>query len=206
VGQRDSEPVGGTRPTTTWQEGEIIVDNYGLLVQPGTPPGEHQLEIGMYSLETGERLPVSRVGAPLGDRVLLEQIQVLQPNAPPPTETLGIQYMSQVDFGPVRLVGYDMSKLAYEHLPQEPVSPGDTLHLTLFWQAMGEMDADFSLALQLQDQAGNAMLSRGRSGRWEARTADRLETAEIVREMHNLQLPAEVPGGSYGLVLHVDGE
>jgi mannosyltransferase len=205
VGQRDSEPVGGTRPTTTWQDGEIIVDNYGLLVLPGTPPGENQLEIGMYSLETGERLPVSQDGAPLGDRVLLEQIQVLQPNAPPPTETLGIQYMSQVDFGPVRLVGYDMSKPGYEHLPHEPVSPGETLHLTPFWQAVAQMRTGFTLTLKLGDQADIVVISKEVRPTRGALPRTHWQPGQMVRDQHNLVLPAELSSGKYGLWLEVRG-
>jgi 4-amino-4-deoxy-L-arabinose transferase-like glycosyltransferase len=52
VAQMDSEPLGGTHPTTEWQLGEIVRDNYGLLIAPGTPPGEYLLEVGMYYLPT----------------------------------------------------------------------------------------------------------------------------------------------------------
>jgi len=50
VAQMDSEPLGGTHPTTEWQFGEIVRDNYGLLIAPDTQPGEYLLEAGMYYL------------------------------------------------------------------------------------------------------------------------------------------------------------
>jgi mannosyltransferase len=203
VGQRDAEPVGGTRPTTTWQEGEVIADNYGVLVLRGTPPGEHQLEIGMYSLETGERLPVSQNGQSLGNRVLLEPIQVLQPEAQPPIEALGMQVRREVDFGPVRLLGYNLSKLGFEHLPEEPVGPGDTLHLTLFWQATAEIESDFTLSLQLQDQAGNVVVSREVRPTGGAYPPIDWEPGEIVRDQQNLQVPAELPSQDYKLLIIV---
>jgi hypothetical protein len=56
VAQMDSEPLGGTHPTTEWQFGEIVRDNYGLLIAPDTPPGEYLLEVEMYYLPTLERL------------------------------------------------------------------------------------------------------------------------------------------------------
>jgi hypothetical protein len=203
VGQRDAEPVGGTRPTTTWQEGEVIADNYGVLVLPGTPPGQHQLEIGMYNLDTGERLPVSRDGEPLGDHILLEPIQVLQPEAPPPIEALGIQHMLEKDFGPVRLLGYNLSKLGYEHQPDEPVCPGDTLHLTLFWQAVGQIHADFSLTLELQDQAGNVVVSREVKPTGGAYAPTNWGNDEVVRDQQTLPLPADLASGRYGVLLQV---
>jgi mannosyltransferase len=205
VGQRDAEPVGGMRPTTTWQEGEVIADNYGVLVLPGTPPGEHQLEIGMYSLETGERLPVSKDSEPLGDHILLEPIEVLQPEAPPPIEALGIQVRREEDFGPVRLLGYNLSKLGFEHLPEESVGPGDTLHLTLFWQATGQIDSDFTLTLELQDQAGHVVVSREVKPTGGAYPPRDWEPREIVRDQHTLSLPAELAAGHYDLFLAMQG-
>jgi mannosyltransferase len=205
VGQRDAEPGGGARPTTSWGVGEQMTDNYGVLVLPGTPPGEYQLEIGMYSLETGERLTVSEDGEPLGDRVLLEPIQVLQPEAPPPVEALDIQNRRQVDFGPVRLLGYNLSKLGFEHLPEEPLRPGDTLHLTLFWQAVGQMQTDFTLALELQDQAGNVVVSREVKPTGGSYPPSKWQNGEIVRDQQNLLLPDAAIAGGYGLLLRVTG-
>jgi hypothetical protein len=205
VGQRDAEPVGGMRPTTTWQEGEMLADNYGVLVLPGTPPGEHQLEIGMYDLETGERLPVSKDGEPLGDHILLEPVEVLQPQAPPPIEALGIQVAREVDFGPVRLVGYNLTKLGFEHSPEEPVHPGDTLHLTLFWQATGEIDKDFTLTLELQDQAGSVVLSREVKPTGGAYPPTDWAPGESIRDQHTLLLPGDLLSARYDLSLRIHG-
>ncbi len=205
VGQRDAEPVGGTRPTTTWQGGEVVADNYGVLVLPGTPPGEHQLEIGMYSLETGQRLSVSQDGEPLGDRILLEPIEVLQPEAPPPIEALGIQVRREVAYGPVRLLGYNFTKLGFEHLPEEPVRPGDTLHLTLFWQATGQIEADFTLTLELQDQAGDVVVSRDVQPTGGAYAPSNWKPGQIIRDQHNLSLPGELPAATYHLLLQLHG-
>jgi mannosyltransferase len=205
VGQRDAEPVGGTRPTTTWQAGELIADNYGVLVLPGTPPGEHQLEVGMYDLETGVRLAVSRDGEPLGDRVLLEPIHVLSPEAPPPIEALGIQHRLENDLGPVRLLGYNLSKLGYEHVPDEPVHPGDTLHLTLFWQAVGKVDTDFTLTLQLRDQRGEVVAERDVKPAGGEYPPTIWDLGEIIRDQQKLLLPPELPSGRYELSLSLGG-
>ena len=77
VAQMDSEPLGGTHPTTGWRLGELVRDNYGLLIAPDTPPGEYLLEVGMYYLPTLERLPVlDASGKVRGDRVVLGKIVV----------------------------------------------------------------------------------------------------------------------------------
>ncbi len=205
VGQRDAEPVGGARITTTWKEGEIIADNYGVLVLPATPPGEHRLEIGMYNLETGERLPVLEDGEVVGDRILLEPIQLLKAQAPPLIEALDIQQRQEVDYGPLHLLGYDLSKLGYEHQPEEPLHPGDILHLTLYWQAVREIDTDFSLTLELLDGGGMAAVSRDVRPVGGAYPSANWEEGEIVRDQHNLLLPAELPSGRYDFYLRVHG-
>ena len=76
IGQRDAEPGGGVALTSTWAPGETIVDNYGILVRPGTPSGTYRVEIGLYSVDNGERLPVTK-GPDVGtDRVLLPPIAI----------------------------------------------------------------------------------------------------------------------------------
>ena len=80
-GQMDSEPQGGGLPTDRWTVGQIVRDNYALAVSPVAGPGPHQLEVGMYLLATGERLPVRHptTGEVLGDRVLLGTVRVVAP-------------------------------------------------------------------------------------------------------------------------------
>jgi mannosyltransferase len=77
VAQRDAEPGGGARPTTTWEVGDALADHYGVLIPPDTTLGEYWIEVGMYNPVTGARLPVSVKGHPTGDRVLLGSIRVI---------------------------------------------------------------------------------------------------------------------------------
>ncbi len=80
-GQRDSIPSRGEAPTTSWIEGEVIVDEYEIMVEPGAPPGEYVIEIGMYDAATGQRLPVVSDNQILEqDRVLLGVVQVAPSN------------------------------------------------------------------------------------------------------------------------------
>ena len=78
--QADSAPVGGSRPTSGWGEGEQIVDRHGLLLPQSLPAGVYTLHVGMYFLETGERLPVMGSSEQSsGDSVALEEIRVESP-------------------------------------------------------------------------------------------------------------------------------
>ncbi len=57
-GQEDIGPVHGTYPTSQWKEGEIIEDIHSVRLSYEAPPGEYQVEIGLYLLSTMARLPV----------------------------------------------------------------------------------------------------------------------------------------------------
>ncbi len=77
-GQKDNPPVQGTYPTTSWLPGEVVVDEYEIVVDAEAPAGEYQIEVGMYDLETMLRLPAfDEQGNPLpGDRILLGEVQM----------------------------------------------------------------------------------------------------------------------------------
>jgi 4-amino-4-deoxy-L-arabinose transferase-like glycosyltransferase len=80
VAQSDSGPVGGSRPTSSWRAGELIVDRHGLALPDTLPPGEYELRVGLYLPATGDRLPVSgRDGQLLSDHVPLGRLSVTPP-------------------------------------------------------------------------------------------------------------------------------
>jgi hypothetical protein len=56
--QHDGQPVAELRPTTTWQPGETILDQFAIAVPEAIPPGVYQLRIGLYDAGSLARLPV----------------------------------------------------------------------------------------------------------------------------------------------------
>jgi len=78
-GQQDNPPVRGSYPTTMWLSGEVVTDEYALVVDGDAAPGEHVIEIGLYVAETGRRLPVlDEAGQVVGDRILLSAVRVTE--------------------------------------------------------------------------------------------------------------------------------
>ena len=76
-GQIDNEPTANTRPTTTWREAEVIVDEYAIPIAPDAPPGRYQIEIGLYDPVTGVRLGLlDPKGIEAGDHLILTEIEV----------------------------------------------------------------------------------------------------------------------------------
>jgi hypothetical protein len=57
VAQHDGPPLFGTRPTTTWNSGEQLLDQHELVVGETSFAGNGRLLVGMYRSDTLERLP-----------------------------------------------------------------------------------------------------------------------------------------------------
>ena len=77
VAQRDSQPQSGNYPTSIWDIDELVKDEYEMALNPDTPPGRYRLEVGLYLLTTGERLPAFVRGKRQPeDRILLQEVQV----------------------------------------------------------------------------------------------------------------------------------
>jgi hypothetical protein len=75
VAQQDAMPRGGALPTSCWVVDEVVSDTLTLSLPGDAPPGVHTLQVGMYYLPTGERLPVKTQGG-AADSVILQTIRV----------------------------------------------------------------------------------------------------------------------------------
>jgi hypothetical protein len=59
LAQWDRQPLNGAYPTDQWLPGEMVIDPVSLTLPKNLPPGKYYLAIGMYNLNTLERLPVA---------------------------------------------------------------------------------------------------------------------------------------------------
>jgi len=73
--QHDAQPQNGRYPTSIWDVGELVVDEVELSWPPEAAPA--QIAIGLYRLDSGERLPVGGGG---GETAVI----LSEPFAPPP--------------------------------------------------------------------------------------------------------------------------
>jgi len=197
IAQRDSEPVGDSRPTDGWEPGEVIPDNHGLLIPPGTPPGTYRRIIGMYDVKTLERLRL-----PDGqDFIDLPPITVLRAKTPPLLAAFSMGHSQSFDFGGITLLGHDRYKRGFGHAPHTPLYPGDRLHLTLYWQANVQPRADWWFDLTLSDDSGEQVAELQAPLVAETYSTTLWEQGEIVRGEHDLLIPADLPPGTYRLSL-----
>lgn len=59
VSQRDSPPVSGFRPTSGWDQGDVIEDRLGLYVPQSVSAKPLRLRLGLYRSDDGNRLEVT---------------------------------------------------------------------------------------------------------------------------------------------------
>jgi mannosyltransferase len=192
VGQRDSEPGGGARLTSLWPPGETIADHYGVPLHPATPPGEYAVEVGMYGLETGQRLVT-----PGGEgQVWLRPLEVERPEAPAPVTALGMQHEGGAAFGELSLLGYDAFKLGFAHQPDTSLRPGDLLHVNLYWQAKSQPTGDWHVTVALVGADGGELIGLVAEPVGDYPTSDWL-SGDVWRGQFNLAVPGDAPSGAY---------
>jgi hypothetical protein len=139
VAQRDTLPGLGLLSTTHLEPGFRWADRYVLPLPPTAyAPNEAQIEIGLFSAVTGQRLSaIDTDGQPIGDNVRFGQVDI-QPRSAPPNPV-------SINFGDrMLLTGYDLSERA--------VQPGTTMTLTLRWHALRSMEKNYTVSAQLIDE------------------------------------------------------
>lgn len=96
-------------------------------------------------------------------------------------------------------LGDQVNLLGYDLRPASP-SPGDTIHLTLYWRAMTSMDIDYTVFTHLIDGTETIVAqhdSQPEGGDYP--TSQWLE-GEIVQDEHPLVLTSDLQPGEYTLV------
>lgn len=77
----DAQPAAWTRPTSTWQMGEIIEDRHIMTVNPNAPPAIYEVEIGLYIQNQDGGFDRLRVVTPDGgmanDYAYLNRVRIL---------------------------------------------------------------------------------------------------------------------------------
>jgi len=134
IGQRDMYPGQGNYPTSMWTPGDAIADTYVLSVSPtALTPTEAQVVVGLYRLDTGERLFVlDAAGVPTRDSLPLGRVSL------PARVVDGIPNPTFLNLGDeVALIGYALDRTA--------AAPGESFHLTLYWEALRDLDTNYSV-------------------------------------------------------------
>ncbi|MCL4467105.1 MAG: glycosyltransferase family 39 protein [Chloroflexi bacterium] len=192
--QHDKPPVSEQYKTSSWAQGDMLKDEYELVVRPGTPPGQYRLLVGLYDRATMRRVPVrATAGAQATDHLDLAQIGVAGAT-PSSSGARSVRRQVSVDVAPgVRLVGYE---------PESDVlHPGETPRITLLWQTTGAVGANYDIRLVLREAGGREVAAVAGPAVDGTYPTARWRADDLIRDIHNLPLPPDLAPGSYELAV-----
>ena len=148
-GRWDGRPSAYLYPTTRWREGQIVPGRYDLVPEPGTPPGDYGLDVGVYTEAEPIGLDVlDPAGAAQGKRLVLGAVRLAVPAVSPDRVEAAHALDADVGGG-LRLAGWDLDRTEAQ--------PGDRLRLTLFWSVVSKPAGDYWLHLLVTDAAGQTL-------------------------------------------------
>lgn len=190
IGERDTYPGLGNDPTIYWRPGEIIVDTIPVPVSPEAEgPVALEIEAGLYSLETGQRLSVTDPAGTVIEYPIIGRVKLAQTgHSPTPT------YPQLVRFADgTALVGYDL-------LPCPP-APGEALTVTLHWEPTGPLQSDYTVFVHLVDAGGTIVAQGDGPPRDGCYPTSLWGTDERFSDAHIIPLPGDLPPGEYALLV-----
>jgi hypothetical protein len=195
VAQRDSYPGGGALLTSEWPIGSVIEDRHVIQV-PATAlaPSHTTLVVGLYDFETSTRLPTGDGS----DGVALGAVSVL-----PVTDSSGVPNPVYFDFEEkLALVGFDLDRSV--------VSPGEKLHLTLYWRALSSMAEDYTVFTHLLLPTGEVWAQEDAQPQHGQAPTSTWQPGQTIEDHYELTPPSAAPHGVYeievGLYLLATGD
>jgi len=145
-----------------------------------------------------ERLPLevvtsTLVVSPFDDGTALKLLEVRGGEPTTPQRSFVIPPIScplRVSFaGKILLLGYDLS-------PPSP-APGETLHLTLYWQALSEMEEDYTIFTHLIDREGKIWGQKDNFPAQGRRPTSGWVEGEVVVDEYLIEVQGDAPWGEY---------
>ncbi len=148
-GQWDGRPSAYLYPTDRWRVGQIVFGRYDLVPNPGTPPGDYGLEVGVYTEDDLVGLDLlDAAGAPQGTRAMLGAVRLSVPAVT--ADQVEAAHPGWIEMGDgLALFGWDLDR--YE------AQPGDRLLLTLFWTVEAQPQGNHVVQLLVVDATGQLL-------------------------------------------------
>jgi 4-amino-4-deoxy-L-arabinose transferase-like glycosyltransferase len=184
--------------TSRWHQGEVELDYYLLPSLPGTPPGNYDLQVVVYDPHTTQRLMVyADTSTKLADRFAATRVRIERPVSAPM-----VQPMYQFPAGDLTS---DLALLGYDLAQQSP-SPGDRIEIALYWKALQDINADYVVQLQLRDNSARSWAEEESRPAYGTYPSNLWKRGEVVRDWHELRVPADAPSGDYSLQLTLEAD
>ncbi len=184
---RRVQPVAKWFPTSRWQAGDVLKGCYDLPLPLDTPPGHYHIRLTIYAAG-GSPLPVS--GTLSGASLTLPDVEVdARSRCYRPPE---MDYRLDVTLGDdVRLLGYDLATTSIE--------PGGVLELTLYWQALRQIEHFYAVFNHLIGPDGTVIAQADSWPQGGAYPTLYWLPNEVVEDSYTIPVPPDTPPGEYTL-------
>jgi len=192
VATRDRYPGQGLLATSDMEPGLRWVDQYAVtLPETAYAPSQAVLEIGLYDAQTGERPPIVVHGdvrvSVVGNALRFQPLAV-EPRPGPYPNPVHINFGNQM-----ALVGWDIDRRV--------VSPGDEVHLVLFWECVGRISADYSAFAHV---VGEWDRKWAQHDGWPGKTAtSSWAVGQRIEDRRSVLLSPDTPAGAKRLIIGV---
>ncbi len=196
--QEDSPPASGTRNSASWQPNEIVEDRHTLSVPPGTPPGIYAVQIVMYQSATGRAANILAPEYLRAQSLSLGTVAVVRPSGPPASSALAVSHEFDAQWNEIALAGFDGGA--------EEIAAGDSLPLSLYWQAREKPQTNYVAALELVDAAGNTHPATFYRPANDGFPTTQWNQGETWRDRVAVKIPANAAPGDATLLIAVAAE
>jgi hypothetical protein len=174
--------TGSVGPLDSWQPGQVRRAIYHLPTSPRLTGEQAQVSVAL----------VTAGGESEAETTLA---QIALETRPRQFETPTIATAAEIAFAntpQLKLIGYN--------LPATSLSPGDTLSVTLFWQAVAEIKTDYTIFVQLLNGDGQVIAQIDAPPLAGVAPTTTWLPGEILTDPYTLTLPADLPAGDYHLI------
>jgi hypothetical protein len=180
--------------TTIWSPGVYALDSHEIEPLPGTPPGTYDVVLTVFDRDTLAPLSaLNEQGQPTTPELTLGQVTLTRPRRPAELSEDGRLDLS-----------FEYFDLVTADFNRDQASPGDSIYLTMMWQANRDDDglissySGQSLALLAPDGSKVAGYSL-------PLPAPAWEKGDVWRSQHQLILPATLETGKYTWAVGLSG-
>ena len=171
IAQQDNEPQEGTRPTVSWKRGEIILDQFDLLVRDDGDLPDAVLEVGAYETDkpAGQTLGwITRGATALGPHLRLPALPVL-----PETTRCGVQFGRSILLQKAR-IGINKAS--------------GSAKVSLTWRALAAVDKDYTAFVHFLDEQGRLVAQHDARPLYGALPTSAWLPEDTVRDEHEVPI------------------
>jgi 4-amino-4-deoxy-L-arabinose transferase-like glycosyltransferase len=199
VAQIEAPPVATWFPSSQWTPGQWLADPQAIFIPPKMPPGDYTFRVSLVTSE-GYTLPVSAGGA---SKDYLDVGHLRISERPRQFRAGPISHPLKVELGDkVRLLGYDLR--VNKSASQQEVA------LTLYWQAMREMDEYYTVFTHVVSADGTLVGQKDSWPRGGDYPTSLWKRGEVVKDEYLIPLAVDAGPGAYrvelGLYVRTSGE